>query len=290
MPSLAEPARAPLPDALASNGCFETMRAYRGRIFRLEDHLDRLYASAQYLGLTVDGNRRHVAAKLNAALKRSGLREAVVRVALLPRGGRAAQPRPSRSGWSAARGGRAAIPSVVVQRVVLPSATAYRRGVALTIVPTQKFHVGAISPQAKYSARVSSVMAAEEAQRAGALEALFLDALGSVTESTASNFFIVKGGAVVTPPCWLGLLAGITRDVIREVAEALAVPYQEAPLTRHDVYNADEAFLSSTTKELLPVTRIDGRTIGAGRPGPVTGRLSRAFSTLVTCEMRNGRR
>jgi len=247
------------------------MRAYQGRIFRLEDHLDRLYASAQYLGVPCPMARRRLAAQLNAALRQSALREAVVRVALMPRVGGAARP------------------SIIVQKAIMPSAAAYRQGVALTIVPTQKFHVGAITPQAKYSARLSSIMATAEAERAGSVEALFLDALGSVTESTASNFFIVKDRAVSTPPCWLGLLAGITRDVIGELAQRLQMAYREVPLTRHDVYNADEAFLSSTTKELLPVTRIDGRLIGTGRPGPVSRRLLLAFRELVARERDDGR-
>jgi branched-chain amino acid aminotransferase len=120
-------------------------------------------------------------------------------------------------------------------------------------------------------------------------EALFLDPTGSVTESTASNFGIMRRGELRTPPCWLGLLAGITRDVLIELAHHLRLPVRELPLTRHDLYNAEEAFLLSTIKEVLPVTRIDGRVIGTGHPGPITRRLHRAFRELVRRELRLGR-
>ncbi len=246
------------------------MRAYRGRIFRLDAHLDRLDASATFLGTPAPANRRRLRAQLLAALARSGLRDAVVRVALLP------QPRGS------------AAPSIVVQQAIHPPAAAYRRGIRVAVVPTRKFSVGAITPQAKYSARLGSVLAVVDAHLRGVEEALFMDALGSVTESTASNFGLVSDGAILTPPCWLGLLAGITRDVLFELAGEAGLPIREEPLTRHDVYNADEAFLTSTLKEVLPVTWIDGRRIGTGRPGPVTRRLHQAFRRLVARELGRG--
>lgn len=252
---------------MTSNGCFETMRAYGGRIFRLDAHLDRLYASAQDLGVRLPWDRPEGARQLRRALASSELKEAVVRIALLP------QP-----------DGRTT-PSIVVQPATLPPASAYRRGIALVVVPTRKFPVSTIDNQAKYSARLASVMAVADAQLRGADEALWIDALGYVTESTASNFGIIRGQTIVTPPCWLGLLAGITRDILCELALSLRLPLQELPLTRHDVYNADEAFLTSTLKEILPVTTVDGRRIGKGSPGPVSKRLHRAFRQLVKREI-----
>ena len=267
MPPLVEPLQGPLPSAATSNGCFETMRAYRGRIFRLDAHLDRLYASAQFLGTRLSSDRRQLAHQLTSALKRSGLNEAVVRVALMPRPGMAAHP------------------SIVVQAVQLPSTAAYRKGIRVAIVPSRKFDVSSITPQAKYSARLGSVLAVMDAQLRGVDEALFMDALGYVTESTASNFGIVRTGVILTSPCWVGVLAGITRDVLFELAATLRVPIQEVPMTRHDLYNAEEAFLSSTIKEVLGVSWIDGRHIGTGRPGPITKRLHRAFGELVRREL-----
>jgi branched-chain amino acid aminotransferase len=267
MPRLADPRVGPLPRAETSNGCFETMRAYGGRIFRLGAHLKRLEASARYLGVRLPGDRGALARQLRRALAASQLREAVVRIAILPR----------------AQG--PAMPSIVVQPAVPPSAAAYRRGIRLVIVPTRKLPVGVIDHQAKYSARLASVLAVMDAQLRGADEALWMDAMGYVTESTASNFGVVREGAIVTPPCALGLLAGITRDVLFELGRALRCPVREMPLTRHDIYNASEAFLTSTLKEVLPVTSVDGRRIGTGRPGPVTAQLLRGFRALVRREM-----
>lgn len=262
-----EPRELSVPDARRAHGCFETMRAYQGRIFRLESHLDRLYASVAFLGTPTPPDRRSLRRRLNDALRRSGVREAVVRVALMP------------------QAGRPTVPSIVVVPVEMPSASAYRRGLRVAVVPAKKFLVASIDPQAKYSARLGSVLAVMDAQLRGVDEALFLDATGSITESTASNFGMVRRGTIITPPCWLGLLAGITRDVLLELAERLHLPMEEAPITRHEAYNADEAFLSSTIKEFIGVTMIDGRRIGTGRPGPVTARLRRAFGTLVREEL-----
>ncbi len=271
MPSLANPPTASLPTELDANGCFETMRAYGGRIFRLEDHLDRLQGSVRYLGLAGVPPREELRRRLTSALADSGLHEAVVRIALMPRG----------------RG--TVVPSVVVRPVEPPTAAQYRRGIQAAIVPTRKFSVNMVDARTKYSARLSSVLAVTEAQLRGVDEALFMDALGLVTESTASNFCIIKRRALITPPCWLGLLRGITRDVMEELARALGIPFHEVPLTRHDIYNADEALLTSTIKEVLAVTSVDGRTIGTGRPGPFSRRLRRAFRALVAQEMRHGR-
>jgi branched-chain amino acid aminotransferase len=259
----AEPRRSQIPQPWTSNGCFETMRAYAGRIFRLEAHLDRLAASAALLGTRLSSDRDGLRRQLRRALARSGLSEAIVRVALLPR----------RQG--------PAVASIVVQRIAPPPRSAYRRGIRVAVVPTRPFAVGAVSPQAKYSARLSSVLAVIEAQVRGVDEALFMDARGLVTESTASNVGIVRRQVILTPPCSLGLLAGITREILFEVAGRVGCPIRETPLTRHDLYTAEEAFLTSTTKEVLPVTWIDGRRIGAGRPGPLTRRLSRAFRELI---------
>ena len=267
MRSLAEPPRMALPQPELMNGCFETMRAYHGRIFRLADHLDRLQASAQFLGTRMPAQPRALARQLTQALKHSGLKEAIVRIALMPQ----------------VRG--PAMPSIVVAPVPLPPASVYRRGLHLAVVPARKFSVASINPESKYSARLGSVLAVMDAQLRRVDEALFMDAMGSVTESTASNFGMVKHGELFTPPCWLGLLAGITRDVLVELAKVQRIPIHEVPLTRHDLYNADEAFLLSTIKEVMGVTRIDGRQIGSGRPGPMTTRLRRAFRQLVEREI-----
>lgn len=256
-----------LPELVSASGCFETMRAYGGTIFRLQSHLDRLYASAAYLGLHPSLEPRQMGPRLRQALYRSGLREAVVRVALLPDAARSASP------------------SIVVQPVVPITPSMYRLGLRVAIVPTRKFPVSQIDPQAKFSARLGSVMAVAEAQLRKADEAIFLDGMGLVTESTASNLGMIKDGCLLAPPSWLGLLAGITWQAVTDVAQALRMAVVEVPLTRHDVYNADELFLSSTLKEVLGVSRVDGRLISTGRPGPYTKRLHRGFRDLVRREL-----
>ena len=261
-----------VPNLETSSGCFETMRAYHGKIFRLSQHMGRLYASAAYLGVVIPMAPDAMARRLTKALDESGIREAVVRVALIP---------------VSSRGGtRVAEPSLVVVPVQMPTAAQYRTGIRVAVVPTKRFPVGQIDPQSKFSARLGSIMAVMDAQLRGVDEALFEDAMGYVTESTASNLGIIKDGVFLASPCWLGLLAGITWQALVEVAHALQIPVKEVPLTRHDLYNADEAFLSSTIKEVLPVTVIDGRAIGTGRPGPHADRLRRGFARLVKRELR----
>ena len=270
MPRVLDPPRWSLPTAESASGCFETMRVYGGRIFRLGQHLERLYASAQYLGLRLPDDPQRLSHRLTRALADSGLREAVVRVAMVPD----AQ--------------RAATPMIVVQPIQVPTPAMYAKGIRVAIVPTRRFPVSQIDPQSKFSSRLGSVLAVMESQLRHADEALFMDTLGYVTESTASNFGLIKRGVFLAPPCWLGLLAGITWQALVAAAQDAGLPYRETPLTRHDLYNADEAFLSSTLKEVLPVTMIDGRRIGTGTPGRFTKRLHQAFRRLVKREL-NGR-
>lgn len=282
MPSRVEPSFWSLPDAHSASGCFETMRAYGGTIFRLEAHLQRLYGSAQYLGVRIPERAERLAAKLRRALAASGLREAIVRIALIPR------PVLWRQGRGRPDSTRLARAGIVVQGVQPPAPELYERGIAVAIVPTRRFPIGQIDPQAKFSARLGSVFAVMEAQLRGVDEAIFTDGMGYVTESTASNLGMIRGGRFLAPPCWQGLLAGVTWQALVEVARRLRIPYHEQPVTRHELYNADEVFVTSTIKEVLPVTTVDGRRIGDGQPGPSTTRLHQAFRALVRRELRLG--
>lgn len=289
MQIVVNPSRWALPGVEAASGCFETMRVYAGKIFRLDAHLDRLAASAKYLGVKCQEPLPRLRRRLLKTLNGSEIPEAIVRVALIPTSSSnsgAGRPngRPARAERSAA-GGRVASASIVVQPVQLPAPEFYARGIRVAVVPTRKFPVSQIDPQAKFSSRLGSILAVMESQLRRADEAILMDAMGYVTESTASNLGVIKGGAFLAPPCWLGLLAGITWQAMVEAAARAHIAYRETPLTRHDLYNADEAFLSSTIKEVLPVTTIDGRRIGTGRPGPFTQRLHRAFRQLVREEL-----
>jgi len=244
------------------------MRAYRGKIFRLQAHLDRLKASATSLGLRLSIPLPQLGQRLIEALTASRIQEAVVRVALVP------------------DAHRVAAPSIVVQRIQPPRPELYARGITLAIVPTKRCSVNDVNPQVKFSARLGSVLAITEAQLRQADEAVFLDTMGFVSESTASNLGMMRRGVFLTPPGWVGLLAGVTCQALIELADALNIPVRETILTRHDLYNADEAFLTSTIKEVLPVTMIDGRRVGTGMPGPYTKRLHQTFRQLVVREGR----
>jgi branched-chain amino acid aminotransferase len=275
--SAAFPPHWPLPDLETASGCFETMRVYRGRIFRLAGHLDRLWGSARFLGVEIPMTPAELGRRLTEAVDAAGLAEAIARVVLIPGAGSTASP--ERLGHV---GSRRAEPSIVVAPVSLPAPELYARGIRVAIVPARKFPVAQIDPQAKYSARLGSILAVQDAQLRGVDEAIFLDApTSSVTESTASNLGIIKGGTFYAPPCWLGLLAGITWQTVIEAAARIDLPVRETPLTRHDLYNADEAFLLSSIKEVLPVREIDGRVIGGGGPWPLAARLHRAFRQIV---------
>ena len=232
MRPLFQPPEWTLPTLESSSGCFETMRAYGGRIFRLPAHLDRLYASAKYMGLTIPEAPEPFGRRLVQALRKARLQEAVVRVALIPektmessrfevRGSKFKRPSLHSAFRIPHSEFRVASPSIAVVPAQAPPPELYRRGLQVAVVPTRKFPVSQIDPQAKFSARLGSVMALLDGQLRRADEILFLDGPGYVTESTASNFGIIVRGEFVSAPCWMGLLAGITWQGLIEVASAL---------------------------------------------------------------------
>ena len=243
-------------------GCFGTMRAYGGRVLALEEHLERLWASARVLALPVAPTPAGVRRAALEALAAAGGGDRLVRVQLVSSAG-----------------------GVQIRVVVTPfhpcPAAWSRDGVAAVTVPTRKPPVSAIDYQSKASARLGSVLAVLEATQQGGFEGLMLGREGWVTETTISNVLMLRQGGLLTPPCRLGLLAGITRQLVRRAAGRMGLRVQDAPLSRHDLYNADEVLLAGTTKELLPVVRIDGRAIGAGRPGPRGRRLQALLRQVI---------
>ncbi len=245
----------PWPD---DQGCFETMRAYDGRIAALDAHVERLWASARALRLPVEANPSSAKRVILTALTRSRLRSALVRVQLV-----GAQLR------------------VIVEPFQSLPSQWFRDGISAVTVPTRKTPIAAIDYQSKASARLGSVLATIEATQRGGIEALQLGREGWVTETTVSNLFAVRGRVVTTPPTHLGVLAGVTRQLVMTAARQGGLRVAEQPLTRHDCYNAQEVFLSSTTKEILPVVRLDGRVIGAGCPGPISRRLHEVLQRLI---------
>jgi len=260
---------------LYGDGIFEGIRAYGGRIFRLEQHLDRLYDSARYLMLEIPLSRDEMREAIVETVRRSGLRDAYIRpVISRGMGDLGLDPRKC----------KAATVVIIVDTIQLYPKEAYERGLRAVTATTRKIRPDALSPQAKTLNYLNNIMARMEANQAGADEAIMLTGDGYVSECTADNFFIVRRGEIWTAPPFLGILKGVTREAVIGLARALEIPALEKVFTLHDVYTADECFLTGTGAELGPVTEVDARPIGTGRPGPISQRLGQALRELVRAE------
>jgi branched-chain amino acid aminotransferase len=248
---------------------YETLRTYAGRPFALARHLARLRASAARLAFAIPQGDAEIAEGLAELLRAAGNEESYLRL-IVSRG----------VGDLSYRFERVQGPTLVaVVKPLEPIPEAQRRdGVALALVSVRRNHPLALDPAIKSSNLLNNVLATREAQARGALEALLLNAEGHLAEGAGSNVFVVRGGVVRTPPLDEGLLAGITRALVIETAERLAIPLREEPLLEADVRSAEELFVTSTLKEVLPGVRLDGAAIGDGRPGPITRRLQAAYS------------
>jgi branched-chain amino acid aminotransferase len=260
---------------LYGDGVFEGIRAYDGRIFRLEQHLDRLFESARYLMLEIPLSREALRGAILETVRRCGLRDAYIRPVISRGvGDLGLDPRKC----------KAPTVVIIVDAIQLYPPEAYERGLRAITATTRKIRSDALSPQAKTLNYLNNILARLEANQAGVDEAIMLNAEGYVCECSADNLFLVRGGEVWTPPAHLGILKGVTRGAIIELAAAHGIPLREQVFTLHDVYAAEECFLSGTGAELGPVVEVDARPIGSGRPGPVTQRLVRAFRELVRQE------
>jgi branched-chain amino acid aminotransferase len=281
---------------LYGDSVYEVLRTYGGRPFEVGPHLARLAHSAERIGLVLPWDAARTTAELERtlaaedALRRAGQDHAVERQP------GDETPAPWNAGERYVRvvmtrgaGELGLDPSLAVNPVALvivmplqaPPARAYAEGVKVAIVGVQQPAPQAVDPTAKTGAHLPHVLAVREARAAGAHEALLLDARGFVTEGSSSNVFAVRDGVVRTPPLAAGILAGVTRGVVIALARAEGVTLEEVPLRPSDLEGADEVFLTSTMREILPVTRVGDRAVGAGRPGPVTYRLHQAFRRLA---------
>ncbi len=250
------------------DGVYETLRTYGGRPFALDRHLGRLRRSAAGVGIGLAPGDDELAARLFALLERAGNQESYVRL-MVSRG----------VGEVSYRFDRVQGPTVVMLAKPyepLPPER-YDNGVPIALVSVRRNSPQALDPAIKSCNLLNNILAMREAQSRGALEGLMLNERGDVAEGAGSNVFVVQAGQLLTPPLQSGILAGITREVVLELCAGLAQPVAERLLRVTDLLRADEVFITSTLKEIVPVTTIDERLVGQGRPGPVTRRLLQAY-------------
>ena len=257
---------------LYGDGIFEGTRVYGGRIFRFEQHLERLYDSAKAIWLTMPMPREELAEITREAVARSGLSEAYIRhVVTRGAGDLGLDPR---------KCGRPTL-IVIVDTISLWPAEVYQRGLRVVTAGTPIPQRESLSPRVKSLNYLPHILGKIEAIQAGADDVLMLDSGGSVAEGSGANIFIVKNGALRTPPAYAGILKGVTRDAVIELAQAAGYPMHEEPINRYDVYTADEAFFTGTAAEIITIRELDGRVVGAGRAGPVTEDLAARFRALT---------
>ena len=257
---------------LYGDGVFEGIRSYGSLVFKLKEHVDRLYESAHTILLKIPLTKQEMAQAVVATLKANKLTDAYIRL-VVTRG-------PGDLGLDPRKCDKATV-FIITDKIVLYPERVYREGMEIVTVPTPRNLPEALNPQIKSLNYLNNILAKIEATNAGVQEALMLSAHGYVAECTGDNIFIIKNGALLTPPPYAGLLRGITRGCVMDLARKAKVSVREEMMTRHDLYNAEECFLTGTAAEIAPIVKIDGRTIGSGKPGKITLRLMKAFRALT---------
>jgi branched-chain amino acid aminotransferase len=257
---------------LYGDGVFEGIRVYGGRIFRINEHLRRLYHSGKAIRLTIPLTPEQFKSALEQTVKANEFQDCYIR-ALVTRG----------AGYLGLNPNKCPHPSVIIiaDTIEMYPRECYEKGLAIITASVIRNHPNALSPRIKSLNYLNNILAKIEAVDAGVAEAIMLNHEGNVAECTADNIFIVKDGAAYTPGTADGILEGITRDTILMLAKKLAIPCQEKTLQRHDLYVADECFMTGTGAEVVPVTKIDGRIIGNGQPGSTTRKFMEAFHRFV---------
>lgn len=257
---------------LYGDGVFEGIRGYNGRVFKLTEHLDRLYESAHSIMMDIPIGWSDMEQAVLNTVRANGLRDCYIRL-VVTRG-------PGDLGLDPRKCPKPTI-FIIADAITLFPAEFYENGLAVMSVSTRRTAPDALSPRVKSLNYLNSVLAKIIANATGAPEAIMLNAQGYVVEGTGDNIFIVRKGSLVTPPLHLGPLEGITRNTVMELANSMGIRVVEDPFVLHDVYVADECFLTGTAAEVIPVVAADSRRIGSGNPGPITRRLVDAFRDLA---------
>lgn len=257
---------------LYGDGIFEGIRAYNGRVFKLKEHIDRLFYSAKAILLTIPLTHAEMTQAVIETCRRNKIRDGYVRL-LVTRG----------VGGLGLNPNRCKKPSVIIiaDKIQLYPEEMYERGLEIITVPTVRNLHSALNPAIKSLNYLNNILAKIEANNSGCEEAIMLNAEGYVSECTGDNVFIIKAGQMFTPPLSAGALYGITRSVVMDMARENSILVSEPNLTRYDLFNADECFLTGTGAELIPVVKIDGRVIGSGTPGPITKSLVAKYKALT---------
>ncbi|RAL26064.1 branched-chain-amino-acid transaminase [Thermoflavimicrobium daqui] len=253
---------------LYGDGIFEGIRSYEGNVFCLREHIKRLYESAKSILLDIPMTPKEMEEAIVETLQRNSLANAYIRVIV------------SRGNGDLGLDPRSCIhPNVIIiaEALAIFPKEFYEKGLRIATVPTRRNIPDALNPKIKSLNYLNNILIKLEATQAGVFEALTLTQDGYVCEGSGDNVFIVKNGKIITPPTYLGALEGITRNIVIELCENLGIPCKEEPFTRHDVYVADEIFLTGTAAEMIPVIEVDSRIIGEGKPGPVTKQIITEF-------------
>lgn len=257
---------------LYGDGVFEGIRFYNRRVFRLEEHMRRLYDSARSILLKIPVSVEEMTEAVLETCRRNELDDGYIRLVIT----RGTGP----LGLSPYKCPKASI-IIIACGIQLYPEEAYQNGLKMASCATRRPTHDTLSPQVKSLNYLNNVMAKVEALQAGAEEGLMLNERGLVAECTGDNIFIIREGTILTPPISAGALDGITRKAVFDIAAKLGVPMREAEISRHDIYTADECFLTGTAAEVIAATRLDQREIGNGKPGPVTNRVIEAFRELT---------
>lgn len=257
---------------LYGDGVFEGIRAYNGRVFKLKEHVERLYYSAKAILLTIPITPEAMTQAVLATCRKNNLTNGYIRL-VVTRG-------PGTLGLNPNRCTKPCV-IVIADKIQLYPPEMYERGMDIVTVPTTRNLHSALNPAIKSLNYLNNILAKIEANNAGVEEAIMLNAEGFVAECTGDNIFIVKGKNMFTPPLSAGALYGITRGVVIELAKEMGLTVSEPNLTRYDMFNAEECFLTGTGAELIPVVKIDGRVIGTGQPGAATRSLIERYHALT---------
>jgi len=257
---------------LYGDGVFEGIRSYKGRVFLLDEHVDRLYRSAKSIGLTIPMTRQEMAAAVVRTCKANKTMNGYIRL-VVTRG----------VGTLGLNPYLCKTPQIIIiaAKIQLYPKKLYDKGLKIVTVGTMRNHPEALNPGIKSLNYLNNIMAKIEALNAGVMEAVMLNHAGSVAEATGDNIFIVRGRELLTPPCSAGILEGITRNAVMELGRQEGLEVRESTLSRCDLYTADEVFLTGTAAEVIGVVDIDARQIGDGTPGPITRSLTKSYRRLA---------